>query len=102
VSGFTVSPESLGPVAAQLRQAGAQLEASWQPVVGQSQSVRFGRGDDVVSPLIQVSLEGAVSLVDSCIRSCTTALNGYADGLESMARTYTDAEQHTNVIFKPQ
>jgi hypothetical protein len=102
MAGFTVQPESLGPVAAQLRQAGEQLAASWQPVVSQSQSVRFGRGDDMVSPLIRVSLEGAMSIVDSCVKSCTTALGGYADGLESMAKTYSDAEQQTNQMLTPQ
>ncbi len=102
MAGFTVSPESLGPVAAQLRQAGEQLDAGWQPVISQSRSVRFGRGDDVVSPLIQVSLEGAVSILDSCVKSCTTALSGYADGLESMAQTYSDAEQQTTGLLTPQ
>jgi hypothetical protein len=102
MAGFTVQPETFGPIADQMRQAGEQLQSSWEPVLGQSQSVPFGRGDDVVSPLIQVSLQGAVSLVDSCIKSCTDALNGYADGLESMARTYSDVEDQTNSMMKPQ
>ena len=102
MGGFTVEPESFGPVAAQLRQAGEQLQSSWEPVRSQSASVRFGRGDDVVSPLIQVSIEGAVALVDSCLKSCTTALHGYADGLDSMGRTYTDVEQSTTSMLKPQ
>jgi hypothetical protein len=54
----------------------------------------------VLSPLIQVSLEGAVSLVDSCIRSSVAALAGYADGLEAMGRTYAGAEQGTTAIMR--
>jgi hypothetical protein len=30
-----------------------------------------------------------------------TALSGYADGLESMAKTYRDAEQQTNQMLTP-
>jgi hypothetical protein len=98
--GFTVDPDSLPPLAARLRHAGDELQSSWEPVARQSQSVRFGRGDDVLSPLIQVSLEGAVSLVDSCIPSSVAALAGYADGLEAMGRTYAGAEQGTTAIMR--
>lgn len=102
MAGFTVDPDSFPPLAGQLRQAGEQLQAAWEPVMQQSRSVRFGRGDDVVSPLIQVSLQGAVALVDSCIKSSSDALNGYADGLEAMGKTYADTEQSTKTMMKPQ
>jgi hypothetical protein len=102
MAGFTVDPDSFAPLAAQLRQAADQLQSSWEPVKQQSGSVRFGRGDDVLSPLIQVSLEGAVSLVDSCLASSVDALHGYADGLESMGTTYADTEQGTTSMMKPQ
>ncbi len=92
---FTVQPESFDPTAAQLRQVCDGLQAGWEPVRSESQAVKFGRGDDMVSPLIQVSLQGAVALVDSCISSSAKSLHGYADGLVSMGKTYADAE-HTN------
>jgi hypothetical protein len=96
---FTVSPESFSPVAGQLRQVSDQLQSSWAPVRSQSQSVHFGRGDDMVSPLIQVSLQGAIALVDSCITSSAKSLHGYADGLESMGKTYADAEQNNTALM---
>lgn len=100
MSGFTVQPESLAPVAAQLRQAADQLEQAWAPVRSASQSVHFGGGTDMVSPLIQVSLQGAVSLVDSCLSSSASALRGYADGLEQMGRTYDGAELDNAALFR--
>jgi hypothetical protein len=100
MAGFTVDPDSFAPLGAQLRASGDQLQSSWEPVLEQSQSVRFGRGDDVVSPLIQVSIQGAVALVDSCVKSSVEALSGYADGLESMGRTYSDAEQGNKTLMK--
>ncbi len=94
-AGFTVDPQSFGPVAEELRHVGAQLSAVWAPVRSQSDGLQFGRGDDVLSPLIQVSIQGAVALVDSCVRTCADALSGYADGLEQMGRTYQQAEDGT-------
>lgn len=99
--GFTAQPESFPPSAQQIRQAGQQLAAAWAPVKDQSESVPFGRGDDMVSPLIQVSLQGAIALVDSCVASSAKALAGYADGLQAMGETYTQAEQDTTTMLKP-
>jgi hypothetical protein len=98
MGGFTVDPDTFAPTADQLRQAGAQLTSAWDPVMQQSQSVRFGT-DDVVSPLIQVSIQGAVALVDSCVKSSVEALNGYADGLENMGKTYAEAETGTTTMM---
>jgi hypothetical protein len=100
MSGFTVDPASFAPVAAQLRQAGAALQTAWEPVRGASQAVQFGAGTDVVSPLIQTSLAGAVALVESCIASSAKSLQGYADGLERMGRTYGDAEQNNAALLR--
>lgn len=102
MGGFTIDPDTFAPIAAQLRQAGSRLESSWHPVMTQSQAVHFGRGTDVVSPLIQVSLQGAIALVDSCIKSSAQALSGYADGLDSMGGTYALAEQGTTSLMKRQ
>ncbi len=102
MTGFTVDPDTFGPLAGQLRQVADQLQTAWEPVRQQSLSVQFGRGDDVVSPLIQVSLQGAVSLVDSCLASSAKALHGYADGLEAMGKTYAEAEHGTTTMLKPQ
>lgn len=100
MSGFTVQPESFAPVAAQLREAAAQLQEAWAPVRSASQGVHYGAGTDLVSPLIQVSLQGAVSLVDSCLSSSASALHGYADGLEQMGRTYDGAELDNAALFR--
>jgi len=99
MSGFTVSPESFAPVAAQLRAAAEDVATAWTPVRGASQQVHCGSTDQV-SPLIQVSLQAAVSLVDSCLSSAATALHGYADGLEQMGRSYDSAEAETSALFR--
>ena len=99
MSGFTVQPESFAPVAAQLRAAADGVTSAWAPVRGSSQAVRCGSTDQV-SPLIQVSLQAAVSLVDSCLSSAAAALHGYADGLEHMGRSYDGAEVETSALFR--
>lgn len=101
MTGFTVDPDTFGPVAEQIRQAGTQLPTAWEPVRAQSEAVQFGRGDDMISPLIQVSIQGAVSLVDRCIQTSATALSGYADGLDRMGDTYRDVETGTTHMMKP-
>ncbi|MGI8761256.1 MAG: hypothetical protein ACR2LF_08190 [Jatrophihabitantaceae bacterium] len=98
---FTVDPDSFGPLADQLRHSAADLETAWAPVLQQSQSLHFGRGDDLISPLIQVSIQGAVALVDSCMKSSAKALTGYAGGLQQMGATYRQAEEHTTSLLTP-
>jgi hypothetical protein len=63
--------------------------------------VQFGRGDDVLSPLIQVSIQGAVALVDSCMQTSATALSDYADGLAQMGKTYREVEDGTKTLMTP-
>jgi hypothetical protein len=72
----------------------------WEPVRQQSGEVKFGRGDDVLSPLIQLSLEGAVMLVDDCINSSAEVLSAFGDGLEQMGATYSDAEQGSDELMQ--
>ncbi|GAB2467259.1 hypothetical protein [Jatrophihabitans fulvus] len=96
---FTVRPDSFPPSAQELRTAAQNLVAAWQPVAQQTQSVRFGAGYDMVSPLVQVSLQGALSLVDSCVQSSAEALGEFADGLESMGRIYDSVEQDTTALM---
>ena len=100
MTGFSVEPESFAPVAGRLRDAGTRLQAAWEPVRGVTQGVHFGSGTDTVSSLIQTSLAAAVEIVESCVRSSSTSLGGYADGLESMGRTYGDTEQQTTSLFE--
>lgn len=98
-SGFTVDPDSFEPVAGQLRAVAGQLDSEWAPVKAQTQEVKFGRGDDPVSPLIQVSLQAAIELVDSSVTSSSKALHSYADGLQRMGRTYHDTESSTTQMM---
>lgn len=101
MAGFQVTPESFAPVAGQMRDVANQLIQAWQPVATQSQGVQFGRGDDIVSPLIQVSLQGAVALVNSSINSAAEALGSYADGLDAVGQLYLDTEQGTTSMLSP-
>lgn len=100
MTGFTVTPDSLPPLADQLRQVATDLVAQWGPVREQSLAVHFGRGDDMVSPLIQISIQGAVALLDSCVSTSADALNGYATGLEKMAKTFGENEQNIVTLIK--
>ncbi len=100
--GFTTQPESFAPAAQQFRAVADQLGSLWMPVREQSTAVRFGRGDDVLSPLIQVSLEAAVGLVDDSLSSCAEALADFADGLEQMGRTYQETDEAATALFQAQ
>ena len=102
MTGFTVDPSSFSPVAGQLRDVAGQLDTAWGPVKAQTQEVKFGRGDDPVSPLIQVSLQAAVQLVDSSITSSGTSLHSYAAGLLRMASTYHETEHATTQMMNGQ
>ena len=97
---FQVRPSTFAPAAAQLRQVAQQLVTMWEPVKQQSGEVKFGRGDDILSPLIQVSLEGAVMLVDDCIQSSAEVLSAFGDGLEAMGINYQEAEQGTDELMQ--
>jgi len=101
MTGFVTQPESFRPAAQGLRSAAEQLATAWAPVRAQSVAVRFGRGDDVLSPLIQVSLEAAVAMVDDCLTSSAQALADVADGLEQMGQTYRAADDEAAVLFGP-
>jgi hypothetical protein len=100
VTGFDVQPETFAPAAGQLRDAGGRLQAAWEPVKGVTQGIHFGSGSDLVSPLIQTSLAAAVEIVESFVSSSMASLHGYADGLESMGRAYTETEQQTTALFR--
>lgn len=102
VTGFSVSPDSFAPVAGQLHDIAGQLDTAWEPVKSQTQAVRFGRGDDPVSPLIQVSLQAAVQLVDSSITSSSRSLHSYAAGLQRMGSTYHETEHATTQMMNGQ
>lgn len=100
MTGFVAQPDSFPPAARQLRACAADLVTGWSAVRAQSLAVRFGRGDDVLSPLIQVSLEGAVALVEDCLSSCAEALSDFADGLEEMGRTYREIDDASTALFE--
>jgi hypothetical protein len=98
--GFSVQPESFAPAAQQLSSAAEQLLSQWAPLRAQTEAVRFGRGDDPVSPLIQVSLAGAVSLVENCMSSTAKVLGQVATGLEKMGKNYQEVEEGTDAAIR--
>jgi hypothetical protein len=97
---FQVQPSTFAPAASQLRQVAQQLVTMWEPVRQQTGEVKFGRGDDILSPLIQVSLEGATMLVDDCIQSSAEVLSAFGDGLEAMGANYQAAEQSADELMQ--
>lgn len=100
MSGFSVEPASFSPAAQEFRAVAQRLTQLWEPVRAQSAAVRFGRGDDILGPLIQVSLAGAVALVEECLSSCAEALGDYADGLELMGRRYQESDDAATDLFR--
>lgn len=99
MNGFSAIPESFGPGAAQIRQAADALTAQWSQVAGETQAVRFGPGYDAVSPLIKVSIESALGLLEECMTSSADALRGFADGLEIMGEIYATSEQEVGELM---
>jgi hypothetical protein len=57
---------------------------------------------DMVAPLIQMTLMGAVAVADSCFGSSHEALGSHADGLHNMAKQYQTTEDDTSAMFKGQ
>jgi len=90
--GFSAVPDSFPNAATRLRAVAQGVLDAWAPARAQTLGVRFGRGDDLLSPLIQVSLSSAVRLIDSSLATSAQALADTADALEQMGATYQDAD----------
>ena len=51
---------------------------------------------------VELGRKGAMALVDSCLQTSGEALADYADGLDAMAKTYSETEQTTtSMMGKP-
>lgn len=96
--GFQITPDDLHQTGAAMEQAGGDLHTQWQVLKQQTASIKFGT-TDMVSPLIQMTLMGAVAIADSCFGSSKDALAGHADALRSAAGHYADAESNTTGLF---
>jgi len=90
--GFHVVPASFPVAANGLRDVAQGILDAWSPVREQTAAVRFGRGDDLLSPLIQVSLTSAVGLIDASMSTTAQHLAEAADALEVMGRRYEQVD----------
>jgi hypothetical protein len=90
--GFSAAPDSFPNAANRLRVVAQGVLDAWAPARQHTLGVRFGRGDDLLSPLIQVSLSSAVRLIDSSLSTSAQALAEAADALEQMGATYQEAD----------
>ncbi|WP_375498906.1 hypothetical protein [uncultured Jatrophihabitans sp.] len=93
--GFTVRPDDLHRAGQALEQSGRDLHEQWQALKARTQSIKFGT-TDTVSPLIQMTLMGAVLIADDCFGSSKGALTNHAAALQNAAGHYSNAEA-TNV-----
>jgi uncharacterized protein YukE len=98
-SGYSVTPDDLHAAGAAMDQAGGNLHAQWEQLKAQTMAIQFGQ-TDVVAPLIQMTLMGAVAVADSCFGSSHDALGSHADGLRKMATQYQSTEDDTSSMFK--
>jgi hypothetical protein len=96
--GFQIDPEALHTTGAAMEQAGGDLHSQWEALKQQTTSIKFGT-TDMVAPLIQMTLMGAVAIADSCFGSSKDALGGHADALRNAAGHYADAESNTTSLF---
>jgi len=98
MAGFSVNPDDLHTAGDTLVQAGGDLHQQWQQLKAQTMAIHFGQ-TDMVAPLIQMTLMGAVAIADSCFGTSHEALGSYSDGLRTMAKHYEDAEDQTMSLF---
>jgi hypothetical protein len=99
VPGFTITPDDLHTAGAGLEQAGADLHDQWQQLKARTLAITYG-STDMVSPLIQMTMMGAVLIADSCFGSSKDALGDHAAALRAAAGHYADAEQSNSALFK--
>lgn len=90
--GFHVAPESFPTAANRLRDVAQGVLDAWGPVREQTAAIRYGRGDDLLSPLIQVSLASAVRLIETSVSTTAQHLDQAASGLELMGLQYQQAD----------
>jgi len=99
MTGFSVDPEQLRAAGKTMDQAGTDLHAQWQQLKARTESIHFGT-TDTVSPLIQMTLMGAVAIADSCFGTSKDAMTSHSDALHSAAGHYENAETQTASMFK--
>lgn len=90
--GFQVVPESFPTAANRMREVAQGVVDAWAPVRAQTTAIRYGRGDDLLSPLIEVSLSSAVGLIDGCVSTTAQHLAEAADALEVMGKQYEQSD----------
>jgi uncharacterized protein YukE len=98
---FTVRPEDLQTAGKSMDAAGGDLHQQWQQLKAATQAISFG-STDTVSPLIQMTLMGAVAIADSCFGTSKDSLTGHSEALHSAAQHYADAEAKSAALFKAQ
>jgi hypothetical protein len=101
MAGFTIQPDDLHTTGQALDQAGGDLHTQWQQLKAQTLAIRYG-STDAISPLIQMTMLGAVAIADSCFGSSRDAMSGHAQALRSAAQHYTDAEASSSALFSAQ
>jgi uncharacterized protein YukE len=99
VTGFQITPDHLTTAGSAMDQAGGDLHAQWQQLKQRTVAIRCGT-TDTVSPLIQMTLLGAVAIADSCFGTSKDALSSHRDALANAAKQYGDAEDSTTALFK--
>lgn len=92
-AGFTAVPESFPVAADTLRRVAAGVVEAWAPVREQTLAVHYGRGDDVLSPLVQLTLSSAADLVGRSVATTAVHLTEAADALEQMGATYAATDE---------
>ena len=99
MTGFSIDPEHLRTAGKSMGQAGQDLHSQWQQLKAKTSAIKFGT-TDMVSPVIQMTLMGAVAIADSCFGSSKDALGSHSDALHSAADHYATAESQTSAMFK--
>ncbi len=101
MAGFTIQPDDLHTTGQALDQAGGDLHSQWQQLKARTLSIQYGSTDSI-SPLIQMTMLGAVAIADSCFGSSREAMSSHATALRSAAQHYTEAEANSSALFSAQ
>jgi hypothetical protein len=98
-AGFRIDPELLARAGKDMLDVADRLAAAWQAFAATARGMGDIFGDDSVGGLIGASYYAAEQMAERFFGSVVTALQGFGDGLTTMATNHADNESATAEHF---
>jgi hypothetical protein len=98
-AGFKIDPELLAGAGKDMLDVAARLGAAWQAFAATTRGMGDIFGDDSVGGLIGASYHAAEQIAEKSFRSVIAALQGFGDGLATMAANHENNESATAEHF---